>query len=146
MYNILLKTNQCLHKKTCSFFQKNHKYMKQNILSLKRYKTEILFFSKTDRLASEVFRCNQIIIKPNICCRYLGVMIVNNLKFELEINKSLVKLATAVRSIYLLRYLTSLKAGILLFISLVLSHFIFRAIFLQTLPGSSLLRINRQIK
>ena len=70
-------------------------------------------------------------------------MIENNLKFDLVLNKMLIKMATAIGSTYLLRYLMTLKEGIVLFKSLVPSYFNFSSIFLQSLAASSLLRINR---
>ena len=70
-------------------------------------------------------------------------MIENNLKFDLVLNRMLIKMATAIGSTYLLRHLMTLKEGIVLFKSLVPSYFNFSSIFLQSLAASSLLRINR---
>ena len=54
-------------------------------------------------------------------------------------------MATAIRSIYLLRYQLPLKARLMLFKSLVLSHLTFSALFFQNLTFSAMQRINRQI-
>ena len=67
--------------------------MKQNILTLNRDKTELLVF----QLPSEEFHYNGSITKPKVCC-YLGLML-DKLKFDLELNKMLMKMATAIRSI-----------------------------------------------
>ena len=54
-------------------------------------------------------------------------------------------MATAIRSIYLLRYQLPLEARLMLFKSLVLSHLTFTALFFQNLNFSAMQRINRQI-
>ena len=72
-------------------------------------------------------------------------MIDRNLQFHAQLNKMLAKMATAIRSIYLVRHQIPLKARIILFKSLVLSHLNFSAIFLQSLTSAGIQRINRQI-
>ena len=54
-------------------------------------------------------------------------------------------MATAIRSIYLLRYQLPLKARLVLFKSLVFSHLTFSALFFQKLNFSAMQRISRQI-
>ena len=54
-------------------------------------------------------------------------------------------MATAISSIYLIRYQLPLKARMMLFKSLVLSHLTFSALFFQNLKFSAMQRINRQI-
>ena len=72
-------------------------------------------------------------------------MIDRNLQFHAQLNKMLAKMATAIRSIYLVRHQIPLKARIILFKSLVLSHLNFSAIFLQSITSAGIQRINRQI-
>ena len=119
--------------------------MRQNMLTLYRDKTEIVVFSKSGEWKIEQFHYNGIFIEPKTSCRYLGIMIDNNLNFDIQLNKTLTKMANAIRSIYLVRHFLPLKARIGLFKSLVLSHLNFSAIFLQSLSVMSLQRVNRQI-
>ena len=83
--------------------------------------------------------------KPQNHCRYLGIMIDSKLNFHVQLNKVLSNMATAIRSIYLIRYRLPLKARLMLFKSLVLSHLTFSALFFQNLKFSEMQRINRQI-
>ena len=72
-------------------------------------------------------------------------MIDNNQNFDIQLNKTLAKMANAMKSIYLVRHFLPLKARIGLFKSLVFSHLNFSAIFFQSLSVKSLQRVNRQI-
>ena len=72
-------------------------------------------------------------------------MIDNNLHFDTQLNKTLAKVANAIRSIYLVRHFLPLRARIGLFKSLVLSHLNFSAIVVQSLSVMSLQRASRQI-
>ena len=54
-------------------------------------------------------------------------------------------MASAIRSLHLIRYQVPLKTRINLFKSLVLSHLDFSAVFFQNLPSYSIDRINKQI-
>ena len=103
--------------------------MRQNMLTLNRDKTEIVVFSKNGESKIEQFHYNGILIEPKTSCRYLGIMIDNNLNFDIQLNKTLTKMANAIRSIYLVRHFLPLKARIVLFKSLVLSHLNFSAFF-----------------
>ena len=67
-------------------------------------------------------------------CRYLGVIIDRELTYQNQLNKVISKMASAIRSLYLVR-----------FESLVLSHLDFSTIFFQNLPSYSIDRINKQI-
>ena len=69
----------------------------------------------------------------------------NKLKIDIDLNKKLTKMATAIGSIYLVRHLIPLRARIVLLKSLVLSFFIFSAIFLQFLTVLSFPRKCSQI-
>ena len=107
-------------------------------------KTEILCVSKeNENFNPIVYRGQEI--KPQSHCRYLGIMIDSKLNFHVQLNKVLSNMATAIRSIYLIRYRLPLKAGLILFKSLVLSHLTFSALFFQNLKFSAMQRINRQI-
>ena len=75
-------------------------------------------------------------------CRYLGVIIDTELTYQNQINKVISKMASAIRSLYLVRYQVPLKTRINLFKSLVLSHLDFSAFF-QNLPSYSIDRINK---
>ena len=119
-------------------------YLKQNKLTMNTGKTELLCVSKeNENFDPIVFRGQEI--KPQIQCRYLGIMIDSKLNFHVQLNKVLSNMATAIRSIYLLRYQLPLKARLMLFKSLVLSHLTFSALFFQNLNCSAMQRINRQI-
>ena len=84
------------------------------------------------------------IIKPAHACRYLGVQIDSNLTFENHLNSVLSKMAYAIRSWYLVRNQIPLKLRIDVFKSVLLSHFSFSGVFLQTFTVKSINRINRQ--
>ena len=91
-------------------------------------KTELLCVSKENQnFGPIVFRGQEI--KPQCHCRYLGIIIDSKLNFHVQLNKVLSNMATAIRSIYLLRYQLPLKARLMLFKSLVLSHLTFSAFF-----------------
>ena len=102
--------------------------MRQNMLTLNRDKTEFVVFSKNGESKIEQFHYNGIFIEPKTS-RYLGIMIDNNLNFDIQQNRTLTKMAKAIRSIYLVRHFLPFKARIGLFKSLVLSHLNFSAIF-----------------
>ena len=84
--------------------------------------------------------------KPQSHCRYLGIIINSKLNFYVQLNKVLSNMATAIRSIYLLRYQFPLKARLMLLKSLVISHLTFSALIFQNLSFSAMQRNNRQIK
>ena len=107
-------------------------------------KSEIRCLSKeNENFHPIVYRGQEI--KPQIQCRYLGIMIDSKLNFHVQLNKVLSNMATAIRSIYLIRYRLLLKARLMLFKSLVHSHSTFSALFFQNLKFSAMQRINRQI-
>ena len=139
------KTESNLLSKAEIVFRLTDQYMRQNQLTLNRDKTEIIIFKNDNNshITEILYDSNKIKIKD--CCRYLGIMIDRNLQFHAQLNKMLAKMATAIRSIYLVRHQIPLKARIILFKSLVLSHLNFSAIFLQSLTSAGIQRINRQI-
>ena len=72
-------------------------------------------------------------------------MIDSKLNFHVQLKKVLSNMATAIRSIYLKRYLLTLKALLMLLKFLVLSQLTLSALFFQNLNFSTMQRINRQI-
>ena len=89
----------------------------------------MVFESKNGESKIEQLHYNGNFIEPETSCRYLGKVIDNNLYFDIQLNKTLTKMANAIRSIYLVRHHLTLKARIGLFKSLVLSHLNFSGIF-----------------
>ena len=64
-------------------------------------KQKLWFFSKNGESKTEQFHYNGIFIEPKTNCCYLGTIIDNNLNFDIQLNKTLTKMANAIRSIYL---------------------------------------------
>ena len=98
-------------------------------------------FMEKIRITLSIFYNNGNFLKPKVSFRYLCLMIENILNFDAELDKMLTKVASAIRSMYLVRHLLPLKAIIVLFKSLVVSYFNFSALFFQSLPASSLHKI-----
>ena len=133
-----------LEKCVSEILEKTANYLKQNKLTMNTGKTEILLVSKeNEKFNAIVYRGQEI--KPQSHCRYLDIMIDSKLNFHVQLNKVLSNMATAIKSIYLIRYWLLLKARLMLFKSLVLSHLTFNALFFQNLKFSAMQRINRQI-
>ena len=133
-----------LEKSVSEILEKTDNYLKENKLTMNTGKTEILCVSKkNENFNPLVYRGQEI--KPQSHCRYLGIMIDSKLNFHVQLNKVLSNMATAIRSIYHIRYRLPLKARFMLFKSLVLSHLTFSALFFQNLKFSEMQRINRQI-
>ena len=61
--------------------------MRQNMLTSNRDKTEIVVFSKNGESKIEQIHYNGIFIEPKTSCRYLGIMIDNNLNFVIHLKK-----------------------------------------------------------
>ena len=133
-----------LEKCVSEILEKTDNYIKRNKLIINTGKTELLCVSKErEKFDPIVFRGQEI--KSQSHCRYLGIIIDSKLNFHVQLNKVLSNMATAIRSIYLLRYQLPLEARLMLFKSLVLSHLTFSALFFQNLSFSAMQRINRQI-
>ena len=115
-----------------------------NKLTLNTNKTELIFFSRDNLDFGSIFYKNEVLTTQK-SCRYLGTQIDRNLSFEEQLNKTLEKMAHAIRSIYLIRHQVPLNARILLLKSLVLSHLSFSEIVFQNLSAKKLKRLNRQI-
>ena len=133
-----------LEKCVSEILEKTDNYLSQNKLIMNTGKTEILCVSKENENYNPIVYRGQE-IKPQSHCRYLGIMIDSKLNFHVQLNKVLSNMATAIRSIYFIRYRLPLKARLMLFKSLVLSHLTFSALFFQNLKFSAMQRINRQI-
>ena len=124
---------------------KTDQYMKQNRLTLNEKKTELMVFRNEKLSIIETVDFKGHRLEASEKCRYLGVIIDRELTYQNQLNKVISKMASAIRSLYLVRYQVPLKTRINLFKSLVLSHLYFSAIFFQNLPSYSIDRINKQI-
>ena len=125
-----------LHEKVMEIFQKTEECVEMNKLTLNTNKTELIFFSRDNSDFGSIFAKTKKNLQ--ISC----FQIDRNLSFDKQLNKTLKKMAHAIRLIYL-RHQIPLTARILLK-SLVLSHLSFSAIF-QNLSAKNLKRLNRQI-
>ena len=103
-----------------------------------------LFLSLDNSDIGSIFFHKNEVLTTQKSCRYLSIQIERNLSFDKQLNKTLRKMADAIRSIYLIRHQIPLSA-LLLLKSLVLSHLSFSAIFFQNLSAKDLKRLNRQI-
>ena len=72
-------------------FENTESYMSQNMLTLNRDKTEIEVFSRNGESKIEQLHYNGIFKEPKTNCRYLDIMIDNNLNFDIQLNKTLTK-------------------------------------------------------
>ena len=92
-----------LEKYVFEILEKTDNYQMQYKLTMNTGKTELLCVSKEhENIDPIVFRGQEI--KPQNYCRYLGIIIDSKLNFHVQLNKVLSNMATAMRSIYLLRY------------------------------------------
>ena len=130
-----------LRGKVTEILQKTEEYIELNKLTLNTNKTEFIFFSRKNSDSEYIFYKNEFLQHKKV----EDIQIDRNLSFEEQLNKTLKKIAHAIRSIYLIRHQLPLNAQILLLKSLVLSHLSFSAIFFQNLYARNLKRLNRQI-
>ena len=131
-------------EKSRKFYKKLWKFVEINKLTLNTNKTKLIFFSRDNSDFGSIFYKNEFLTTQK-SCRYLGIQIDRNLSFEEQLNKTLKKMAHAIRSIYLIRHQLPLNAQILLQKSNVFSHLPFSAILFQNLSAINLKRLNRQI-
>ena len=115
-----------------------------NKLTLNKNKTEIIFFSRDNSDFGSIFYINEVLTTEK-GCSYLGIQIDMNLSFDEQLNKTLKKMAHAIRSIYLIRHQIPLNARILLPNHLCFHIYHFRQPFFQNLSAKNLKRLNRQI-
>ena len=118
--------------------------MEANELTLNEDKTELMMFCNYKHNVTSIVH-NEITLKIKNRCRYLGIIVDDKLNYKSQLNKVLGKMATAIRSIYLVRHKLPLSARITLFKSLVLSHINFISSFFQSLSEKDIQRLNRQI-
>ena len=123
---------------------KTDQYMKQNRLTLNEKKTELMVFRNEKLPIIETVDFKGHRLEASEKCRYLGVIIDRELTYQNQLNKVISKMASAIRSLYLVRYQVPLKTRINLFKSLVLSHLDFSAIFFQNLPSYAIDRITNR--
>ena len=119
--------------------------LKQNRLTLNDEKTELIVFRKKKLPIIETVDFKGHRLEASEKWRYLGVIIDRELTYQNQLNKVISKMASGIRSLYLVRYQVPLKTRINLFKSLVLSHLDFSAIFFENLPSYSIDIINKQI-
>ena len=117
-----------LEKSVSEILDKLENYLKQNKLTMNTGKTELHCVTKENENSDHIFFRGQE-MKPQRHCRYLGIMIDSKLNFHVQLNKFLSNMTTAIRSIYIIRYQLPLKARLMLFKSLFLSHLTFSALF-----------------
>ena len=94
-------------------------------------RTELFYFSIRDELKAKV-TFNGNFIKSAESCRYLGIHLNLKMAFEAHLNVVLKNLAAAIGSLYLVRNHIPLKVSLKVCKSLVLSHLLFSAVYLQT--------------
>ena len=92
-----------LHRKVTEILQKTEEYVEMNKLTLNTNKTELIFFSRDNSDFGHIFYISEVLTKQK-SCRYLGIQIDRNLSFEEQLNKTLKKMAHAIRSIFLIRH------------------------------------------
>ena len=121
-------------------------YIKQNKLTLYEGKTEIMVFKKANSPTVNCVEFKSHSLKPTDECRYLGVILDKEFTYQEQLNIVISKMTFAIRSFYLVRNQIPLKARINLFRSLVLSYVEMSAIFFQSYPSYSIVKINKQIR
>ena len=87
--------------------------MKQNKLTLNKGKTEIMVFKNEKSPAVNCLEYKSHSLKLTDECRYLGVILDKELKYQKQPNNVISKMALAIRSIYLVRNQITLKARII---------------------------------
>ena len=87
-----------LEKCVSEILEKTDNYLKQYKLTMNTGKTELLCVSKEHEKFDPIVFWGQE-VKPQNHCRYLGIIIDSKLNFNVQLNKVLSKMATAIRSI-----------------------------------------------
>ena len=90
--------------------QKTEEYVGMNKLTLNINKTELFFLSCDNFDFGSIFFYKNEVLTTNKNHRYLVIQIDRNLSFGEQLNKTLKKMAHAIRSIYLIRHQIPLKA------------------------------------
>ena len=94
---------------------KTGQYMKQNRLTLNEKETELMVFRNEKLPIIETVDFKGHRLEASEKCRYLGVIIDRELTYQNQLNKVISKMASAIRSLYLVRYQVPLKTRINLF-------------------------------
>ena len=131
-------------EKSYKFLKKIEENVEMNKLTSNTNKSELIFFSRGNSDFGYIFFQKRSSHNKR-SCRYHGIQIDRNLSFNVQLKKTLKKMAHAIRSFYPIRHQIPLNKRILLLKSLVLSHLSFSAIFFQNLSAKNLKRLNRQI-
>ena len=119
--------------------------MKQNRLTLNEEKTELMVFRNEKLPVIETVDFKGHRLEASEKSRYLGVIFYWELTYQNKLIKVISKMASAIRSLCLVRYQIPLKTIINISKSFVLSHLDLSAIFFRNLPSYSNDRINKQI-
>ena len=106
--------------------------MKQNRLTLNEAKMELMVFRNEKLPIIEPVNFKGHRLDASEKGRYVGVIIDRELTYKNQLNKVISKMASAIRSLYLVRYQIPLKTRINLFKSQALSHLDFSSIFFDT--------------
>ena len=110
-----------LHGKIEELLKKTEEYVEMNKLTLNTNKTGLIIFSRNNSYFGSIDNKNEVLTTQK-SCKYLGLEIDRNLKFAEQLNKTLKKIAHAIRSIYPIKQQIPLNARIFLLKSLVLSQ------------------------
>ena len=93
------KNEQCLKSKAKNM--ETEQFMKQNKLTLKEGKTEIMVFRNEKLPTVNCVEFKSHSLKPIDECRYLGVILDKELTYQKRLNNVISKMVLAIRSIYL---------------------------------------------
>ena len=105
--------------------------MKQNKLTLNQEKLELIVFRNAKLTIIETVDFKGHRLQASEKCRYLGVIFDREMPYQNQLNKVIIKMASTIRSLYLVCYQIPLEKRINLFKSLVLSQLDFCAIFFK---------------
>ena len=87
-----------LHRKVTEILQTTEEYVEMNTLTLNTNLIKLFFFSRDNSDFGSIFYKNEVLTSQKNC-RYLGIQIDRNSSSEEKLNKSLKKMAHAIRSI-----------------------------------------------
>ena len=87
--------------------------MKQNMLILNEEKMELMVFRNEKLPIIDTVDFKEHRLEASEKCRYLCVIINRELTYQNQLNKVISKMASAIRSLYLVRYQVPLKTTII---------------------------------
>ena len=131
--SVLDRKVACMEKSR-KFYKKTEEWVEMNKLTLNTSKAELIFL-RARQFWFRIYFLQKRRSHNTKKFRYLGIQIDRTPSFDEQLNKTLKKMACAIRSLYLIRHQVPLNASILLLISLVLSQLSFLAIFFQNLSA-----------